>query len=75
MVEVSGSKDNFKVFNQFQSLKVPSSDFGDLPLAKASHAKEALSRDIEPLKGAKAAKTAHTRATSEGPIMERGCDH
>ena len=34
-----------------------------------------LSRDIEPLKGAKAAKTAHTPTTSEGPIMERGCDH
>ena len=43
MVEVSGSEDNFEVFNQFQSPKVPSCDFGDLPLAKANHTNEAPS--------------------------------
>ena len=43
VVEVSDSKDEFKVFNKLQSLKAPTGDFSDLPLAQASHTQEALS--------------------------------
>ena len=33
------------------------------------------SKEVEPQKGAKAAKTAHTRSSSEGSMVERGYDH
>ena len=43
VVEVSDSKDEFKVFNKLQSPEAPTDDFSDLPLAQASHTQEALS--------------------------------
>ena len=43
VVEVSDSEDNFEVFNQLQSPKASTGDFGDLPPAQASHTYEALS--------------------------------
>ena len=32
------------------------------------------SNEVEPQKGAKAAKIAHTKSSSEGPVVERGRD-